>query len=88
MAEVIGRVTLSDPSEPEGIAVPDRTADAAGGVVEGSPRPEKIIASTSSGAGPGGLVGAGESREAADPFGKVKTPVDAYCACILDHLSL
>ena len=27
-------------------------------------------------------------REAANPFGKNKTPVDAYCACLLDRLSL
>jgi ethanolamine utilization protein EutN len=29
-----------------------------------------------------------EGREAANPFGKDKTPVDAYCACLLDRISL
>jgi ethanolamine utilization protein EutN len=34
------------------------------------------------------MVGLTEGREAANPFGKTKTPVDAYCACLLDHISL
>ena len=36
----------------------------------------------------GGLIGLSEGREAAIPFGKDKTPVDAFCACLIDHLSL
>ena len=39
------------------------------------------------GAGPGDLIGVSEGREAANPFGKNKTPVDAYCACLIDRLS-
>ena len=34
------------------------------------------------------IVGISEGREAANPFGKVKTPVDAYCACLIDQLSV
>jgi ethanolamine utilization protein EutN len=40
------------------------------------------------GAGPGAIIGISEGREAANPFGKVKTPVDAYCACLLDQLNV
>jgi ethanolamine utilization protein EutN len=39
------------------------------------------------GAGTGTLIGFSEGREAANPFGKTKTPVDAYCACLIDHLA-
>jgi microcompartment protein CcmK/EutM len=56
---------------------------------EGSPkRGEEVIAYDTLGAGPGSLIGLSEGREAANPFGKTKTPVDAYCACLIDHLSL
>ena len=37
---------------------------------------------------PGSLIAVSEGREAANPFGKTKTPVDAYCACLIDQLSL
>ena len=40
------------------------------------------------GAGHGALIGVSEGREAANPFGKNKTPVDAFCACLIDRLSL
>ena len=40
------------------------------------------------GAGAGHLIGIGEGREAANPFGKTKTPVDAYCACLIDQISI
>ena len=35
-----------------------------------------------------GLVGLGESREAANPFGKTKVPIDAYCALLIDKLDV
>ena len=41
--------------------------------------------STTLGASPGALIGLSEGREAANPFGKVKTPIDAYCACLIDR---
>jgi microcompartment protein CcmK/EutM len=56
-------------------------------ISEMSPNKE-VVAFDNLGAGPGDLIGLSEGREAANPFGKTKTPVDAYCACILDRLSL
>ena len=40
------------------------------------------------GAGTGSLVGFSEGGEAAAPFYPEKRPVDAYAACILDHVQL
>jgi ethanolamine utilization protein EutN len=58
-------------------------------LVEGSPlRGEEVVAYDDLGAGLSDLIGLSEGREAANPFGKKKTPVDAYCACILDRISL
>lgn len=58
-------------------------------LVEGSTdRGESVVVFDSLGAGPGTLIGLSEGREAANPFGKQKTPVDAYCACLLDQLDL
>ncbi len=58
-------------------------------LVEGSPRRgEEVVLFDQLGAGPGSLIGLSEGREAANPFGKQKTPVDAYCACLLDRINL
>ena len=90
IAEVIGRVTMSriHPALRGGrfvIALPMPLE----ALVEDSPRRgEEVIAFDDLGAGPGSLIGLSEGREAANPFGKVKTPVDAYCACLIDRLSL
>ena len=57
-------------------------------LTEGSARRgEEVVAFDQLGAGPGSLIGLSEGREAANPFGKVKTPVDAYCACLLDRIT-
>ena len=57
-------------------------------LTEGSPaRGEELVVYDNLGAGPGSLIGLSEGREAANPFGKTKTPVDAYCACLIDQLS-
>ena len=90
IAEVIGRVTMSrlHPSLKGGrfVIVLPMTLEA---LVDDAPgRGEEVIAYDNLGASPGGLIGLSEGREAANPFGKVKTPVDAYCACLLDQLSL
>jgi microcompartment protein CcmK/EutM len=90
IAEVIGRVTMSrlHPSLRGGrfVIVLPMPLEA---LTEDSPgRGEEVIAYDNLGASPGGLVGLSEGREAANPFGKNKTPVDAYCACLIDHLSL
>ena len=89
IAEVIGRVTLSrlHPSLKGArfmIALP-MPADA---LMEGSTRRgDEVIAYDELGVGPGSIVGLSEGREAANPFGNIKKPIDAYCACLLDHLS-
>ena len=90
IAEVIGRVTMSrlHPSL-KGcrfvIALPMPLE----ALAEGSPRRgEEVIAYDALGAGPGGLIGLSEGREAANPFGKTKTPIDAYCACLLDRVDV
>ncbi|CAN5876157.1 hypothetical protein BH23PLA1_BH23PLA1_01950 [soil metagenome] len=58
-------------------------------LVEGSPRRgEEVVVFDELGAGPGSLIGLSEGREAANPFGQQKTPVDAYCACLLDQIHL
>ncbi|MBV8230713.1 MAG: EutN/CcmL family microcompartment protein [Planctomycetaceae bacterium] len=90
IAEVIGRLTLSrvHPSIKGArfvIALPMPLE----ALTEDSPRRgEEVVAFDDLGAGPGDLIGLSEGREAANPFGTTKTPVDAYCACILDRLSL
>ena len=58
-------------------------------LVEGSAvRGEALVVFDSLGAGPGALIGLSEGREAANPFGKEKVPIDAYCACLLDDISV
>jgi microcompartment protein CcmK/EutM len=90
IAEVIGRVTMSriHPSLKGGrfvITLPMPLE----ALTEDSPkRGEEVIAFDELGASPGGLIGLSEGREAANPFGKVKTPVDAYCAILIDRLYL
>jgi microcompartment protein CcmK/EutM len=90
IAEVIGRVTLSrmHPSlkNPRFLIALPMTREA---LLEDSPsRGEEVICYDDLGAGPGALIGLSEGREAANPFGKTKTPIDAYCACLLDQITL
>ena len=90
IAEVIGRVTLSrqHPNLKGGryvIALPMPVE----ALLEDSPkRGEEVITFDTLGASPGDLIGLSEGREAANPFGKTKVPVDAYCACLLDRISV
>jgi microcompartment protein CcmK/EutM len=90
IAEVIGRVKLSrkHPALKGSrfvIALPMPLE----ALTEGSARRgEEVIAYDQLGASPGGLIGLSEGREAANPFGKVKTPIDAYCACLLDRVDV
>lgn len=87
---MIGRVALSrsHPSLSGGrfvIALPMPLE----ALTEGSSnRGEEVIVYDNLGAGAGALIGLSEGREAANPFGKIKTPVDAYCACLLDHVDV
>lgn len=90
IAEVIGRVTMSrlHPSLKGGrfvITLPMPLE----ALLEDSPkRGEEVIAYDHLGVGPGDVIGLSEGREAANPFGKVKTPIDAYCACLLDQITV
>lgn len=90
IAEVVGRVTLSraHPNLRPGryvIALPMPLE----ALTDDSPRRgEDVVAFDEMGAGPGALIGLSEGREAANPFGKVKVPIDAYCACILDTITI
>ena len=49
---------------------------------------EDVVMFDDLGAGHGSRVGFSEGGEAAVPFLPQKKPVDAYCACILDQVSV
>ncbi len=89
VAEVIGRVTLarSLPSLKGAlfvIALPLPRAAIEG---ESITRGEEVVAYDDLGASPRGWIGLSEGREAANPFGSAKTPIDAYCACLIDQIT-
>ncbi len=90
IAEVIGNVTLSrvHPALAGArwlIGVPySLKALRAGGPGDG----EDVVVFDNLGAGLGARVGFSEGGEAAVPFLPEKKPVDAYCACILDQVSV
>ncbi len=90
IAEVIGRLTLSrvHPSLRSARFVVALTMPRAALEGDSAMRGEDVIVYDQLGASPGALIGLSEGREAANPFGKVKTPIDAYCACLLDEISL
>jgi microcompartment protein CcmK/EutM len=90
IAEILGRVTLSrsHPNLPSGallIALPlPRSA-----LIENTlDRGEEVIVFDQLGVGIGSKIGLSEGREAANPFGKTRVPIDAYCACLIDQLNL
>jgi ethanolamine utilization protein EutN len=90
IGEVIGRVTLSQlqPQLRGGrflIALPMPLSALTG---SDPVRGEEIVVFDNLGAGPGSLIGVSEGREAANPFGKIKAPVDAFCACLIAEISL
>lgn len=89
IAEVIGSVTLNraHPSLVGGrflIAVPFSLKALRQNVADG----EDLVIYDELGAGVGCRVGISEGVEAAVPFFPKKKPVDAYCACILDHIAV
>jgi ethanolamine utilization protein EutN len=49
---------------------------------------EPLVVWDELGAGVGNRVGVSEGREAAMPFHPDRKPIDAYCACILDCVSV
>jgi microcompartment protein CcmK/EutM len=88
--EVIGRVTMSrlHPSLKGGRFIINLPMPLEALKERSPPRGEEVIAHDDLGAGPGSLIGLSEGREAANPFGTHRTPVDAYRACLIDQLSL
>jgi microcompartment protein CcmK/EutM len=90
IAEVIGTVTLSRWHPSVGgfrwlIGVPFSLQALRAG---GGPDGEDLVIYDDLGAGAGTRVGFSESGEAAAPFHPDKKPIDAYCACILDTVSI
>jgi ethanolamine utilization protein EutN len=90
ICEVIGTVTLSRPhASLHGarfvIGVPFSQkalrADAA-------PDGEDLVIYDDLGAGAGMRIAISESAEAAAPFYPEKKPIDAYCACLLDSVTI
>lgn len=57
-------------------------------VADSEKRGEEVIVYDDLGASPGALIGLAEGREAANPFGKTKTPIDAYCGCLIDEINI
>ena len=53
-----------------------------------APDGEDLVIFDNLGAGNGCRIGFSEGGEAAAPFYPEKKPVDAYCACILDSLTI
>ena len=89
IAEVIGTVTLSrvHPTLVGArwvIGVPFSLK----GLRAGEPDGEDLVIYDDLGAGTGSRIGFSEGAEAAAPFHPQRKPVDAYCACILDHVSI
>ena len=89
IAEVIGTVTLNR-AHPSlrgyrwVIGVPFSLK----GLKQDKPDGEDLVILDQLGAGHGSKIGVSEGAEAAQPFQPEKKPVDAYCACILDHLTI
>ena len=90
IAEVIGTVTLSraHPSLTAGrwiIGVPFSLKALE---QKATPDGEDLVILDSLGAGNGNRIGVSEGAEAAMPFFPERKPVDAYCACILDLITI
>lgn len=90
IGEVIGRVTLSQvhPALRQArwvVALPLPYEALTDGR---SRRGEEVVVYDELGAGPGALIAIAEGRDAANPFGKERKPVDAYCAALLDRLHI
>jgi len=90
IAEVIGTVTLSrcHPSLNSSrwvIGVPFSLKALQKGT---APDGEDLVILDQLGAGSGSRIGFSEGAEAAAPFLPDRKPLDAYCACILDSLTV
>ncbi len=91
LGTVIGRITLTqhEPVYTGGrllLVQPWTRAQFAGAKIPPLPAGSSLVVYDALGAGQGSVIGFTEGAEAAQPF-TGDAPVDAYCACILDHLS-
>ena len=90
IAEVIGTVTLSrwHPSVAGSRWILGVPYSLKALKLEQPPDGEDVVIFDNLGAGHGSRIGFSEGAEAAAPFHPEKKPVDAYCACIIDSLSI
>jgi microcompartment protein CcmK/EutM len=89
IAEVIGSVTLSRVHPTlVGARLVIGVPFSLKALKAGTPDGEDLVIYDDLGAGVGARIGFSEGAEAAAPFHPKKKPVDAYCACILDKISL
>ncbi len=90
IGEVIGRLTLNRQHAglPAGRLLIVRPLTRAA-VLEGAETrgEELVVYDHQLGAGVGSIIGFSEGREAANPFGTIKVPIDAYVACLIDQIS-
>lgn len=89
IAEVIGTVTLSrcHPSV-TGFRWVIGVSFSLKGLQANLADGESLVIYDDLGAGVGSRIGFSEGGEAAQPFQPEKKPIDAYCACLLDHMTL
>jgi ethanolamine utilization protein EutN len=57
-------------------------------LAEGKPDGEDFVIYDDLGAGAGCRIAVSEGGEAAVPFLPARKPIDAYCACILDSVTI
>ena len=89
IAEVIGTVTLSRPHPAlTGFRFVIGVPFGAEALRAGTPDGEDLVIYDDLGAGLGSRIAFSESGEAAAPFYPEKKPIDAYCACLLDSVTL
>ena len=89
IAEVIGTVTLSRPHPSlAGFRFVIGVPFSATALQASKPDGEDLVIYDDLGAGAGSRIGFSESGEAAAPFYPDKKPIDAYCACLLDSVTL
>ena len=90
IAEVIGTVTLSRPhSSLKGFRFVIGVPFSAKALRDASaPDGEDLVIYDDLGAGVGSRIAFSESGEAAAPFYPEKKPIDAYCAALLDTLTI
>ncbi len=96
IARVLGIIALSQrlPELPAGSLLLCETLDAhavehlATGAGRRTPMPESLVVFDMLGAGVGQLIALSEGREACVPFEPKRVAIDAYCAALIDTLSM